>query len=372
MSILDPKCFTEKYLREIREDLKARDLGTLEKCVLALELVGRLQQGGLNFIFKGGTSLLLHLPEPRRLSIDVDIICLDEAQKLKEVLESVGKDAPFAHWEHQEHRDREAPPTQHYQVYYTPARSAPKQPSIQIDVIQAENPYAEVIKKSLQTTFIEPEVSIDIPTPTSSCLLGDKLAAFAPSTIGYPYNYTNRKGETQENPMQVVKHLFDVGQLAALADNFGETIKTYTTIHAEQVQYRELDVSLAACLNDTQEAAVSVSLVEGLKKPITDVRQDFFRKGIKSIDSHLFSERFDALAYRTAAARAALVAELVRHNQAGYNLSQFIAQKLDIPTLRAATLNSPWDALNNIKKTAPAAFACWLEAQRLSLSRHSD
>ena len=168
--------------------------------------------------------------------------------------------------EHQEHRDRDTPPTQHYQVYYTPARTASRQPSIQIDVIQAENPYAEVIRKPLQTTFIEPEVAIEIPTPSSSSLLGDKLAAFAPSTIGYPYSYTNRKGEAQEKPMQVVKHLFDVGQLAAFTDNFGETIKTYTTIHAEQLRYRELKVDLPACLDDTQEAAVGVSLVDSLRK----------------------------------------------------------------------------------------------------------
>jgi hypothetical protein len=365
MPILHPKCFTENYLIEIQGGLKARDLGTLEKCVIALELVGRLQQAGLNFIFKGGTSLLLHLPEPRRLSIDVDIICLDGAEKLKEVLKSIGKEAPFTHWEHQKHRDREAPPTQHYQVYYTPARNAPRPPSIQIDVIQAENPYAEVIKKPLQTTFIEPEVYIDIPTPTSSCLLGDKLAAFAPSTIGYPYSYTNRNGEKQENPMQVVKHLFDVGQLAAIADNLNETIKTYTTIHAEQIRYRKLEVNLSACLNDTQEAALGVSLVEGLQKPSSDSRQNFFRRGIVALDSHLFTERFDAQAYRTAAARAALVAELVRHNKADYNLSQFIAQELDIPKLIAATLSSPLDTLNKIKKTAPAAFVCWLEIQQL-------
>lgn len=365
MPILAPKCFTESYLRGIQKDLKARDLGTLEKCVLALELVGRLQQGGLNFIFKGGTSLLLHLPEPKRLSIDVDIICLDGEDKLKEVLKGIVKEAPFTHWEHQEHRDREAPPTQHYQVYYAPARTAPKQPSIQIDVIRAENPYAQVTSKPLCANFIEPEVAIEIPTPSTSSLLGDKLAAFAPSTIGYPYHFVDRRGEVQENPMQVVKHLFDVGQLTALADNCGDTIKTYRTIHAEQVRYRKLDVELSACLNDTQEAAVSISLVDGLKETLGEGHQDFFRKGIVAIDSHLFAERFDALAYRTAAARASLVAEIVRHGRADYNLSAFIGKDLDIFTLKSATLAKTWGIPDTIKKTAPAAFACWLEAQHI-------
>lgn len=85
MPILDPKCLTLSHLQQTQAQTGASDLLMLERCTLALELVGRLKQHGLEFIFKGGTSLLLHLPDPRRLSIDVDILC-NEAGKLPEVL----------------------------------------------------------------------------------------------------------------------------------------------------------------------------------------------------------------------------------------------------------------------------------------------
>ncbi len=71
------KCFTPEFLSEQGEFLQVKDLRNLEKCTLALELVSRLQRAGLDFIFKGGTSLLLHCNPARRLSIDVDIVSLE-------------------------------------------------------------------------------------------------------------------------------------------------------------------------------------------------------------------------------------------------------------------------------------------------------
>jgi hypothetical protein len=60
-----PVYFSMDWLRDQSDALKARDVRNLEKCVLALELVGRLKKAGLEFIFKGGTSLLLLADGPR-------------------------------------------------------------------------------------------------------------------------------------------------------------------------------------------------------------------------------------------------------------------------------------------------------------------
>lgn len=120
MPIFHPNSLTKSVLEEKQQIFQAQDLQTLEKCALALELVGRLRKEGLDFIFKGGTSLMLLFDMPRRLSIDVDILCLEPLEKLAEVLERVVTEAPFNAWNHQGHRDREAPPTKHFQVYYEP------------------------------------------------------------------------------------------------------------------------------------------------------------------------------------------------------------------------------------------------------------
>ena len=52
--MISPVCFSKEWLREKGNALQARDVRNLEKCVLALELVGRLKKAGLEFIFKGG------------------------------------------------------------------------------------------------------------------------------------------------------------------------------------------------------------------------------------------------------------------------------------------------------------------------------
>ncbi|MFH1029111.1 MAG: nucleotidyl transferase AbiEii/AbiGii toxin family protein, partial [Pseudomonadota bacterium] len=58
-------------------------------------LLGHLAESGLEFVFKGGTSLLLHAPAIRRLSIDIDIICCSPAEALDRVLQQISKVAPF-------------------------------------------------------------------------------------------------------------------------------------------------------------------------------------------------------------------------------------------------------------------------------------
>ena len=101
--MISPRCFEEAWIREQAAVLRARDLRTLEKNILAMELVSRLRRGGLEFIFKGGTSLALFFDPVRRLSIDVDILSLEPIERLKAVLGQATTDRPpFTGYEHQE------------------------------------------------------------------------------------------------------------------------------------------------------------------------------------------------------------------------------------------------------------------------------
>ena len=52
----------------------SKDPSLMESMIYALYLLEQLQLSGLDFIFKGGTSLLLLLDEPKRFSVDIDII----------------------------------------------------------------------------------------------------------------------------------------------------------------------------------------------------------------------------------------------------------------------------------------------------------
>jgi len=269
MSVLNPKCFQISHLRDIQAETGAKDLLTLERCVLALELVGRLRQHGLEFVFKGGTSLLLHLSEPKRLSIDVDILCLDPG-KLPEVLERVRSEGPFKSWRYLQEMDRINPPTVHYAVDFDSVVNPDQSFYVMIDVLAAENPYAALVEKELNAGFVEPVESVTLPLPSVSSLLGDKLAAFAPGTIGFPYQRVSRKGEDLPPlPGYVVKHLYDLGQLAGLADTLADTVATYDRIHAEQCEWRGPH-DRNACLDDTQSAARFASRVSDFKTKSTE------------------------------------------------------------------------------------------------------
>jgi len=46
----------------------------MESMIYALYLLEQLKMTGFDFIFKGGTSLVLLMPKPKRFSVDVDIV----------------------------------------------------------------------------------------------------------------------------------------------------------------------------------------------------------------------------------------------------------------------------------------------------------
>ena len=55
-------CFTTDWLERKRKELGNVDPVLLERSLHAFALLGHLADSGLEFVFKGGTSLLLHTP----------------------------------------------------------------------------------------------------------------------------------------------------------------------------------------------------------------------------------------------------------------------------------------------------------------------
>jgi hypothetical protein len=70
--MIDPQCFTQDWQARKRAELGGCDPVLLEKTIHAFALLDAMAARGVEFVFKGGTSLLLRLPAIRRLSIDAD------------------------------------------------------------------------------------------------------------------------------------------------------------------------------------------------------------------------------------------------------------------------------------------------------------
>ena len=60
--------YTVTHINELKKETNA-DPSILERTVFAFGLLEAISRTGMPFIFKGGTSLLLLLDEPRRLSV---------------------------------------------------------------------------------------------------------------------------------------------------------------------------------------------------------------------------------------------------------------------------------------------------------------
>ena len=67
-------CFSKKWIDRQRKQYPRTDPYLIERQLAAFGLLGLLVQSGKQFLFKGGTSLVLLLPNARRLSIDIDIV----------------------------------------------------------------------------------------------------------------------------------------------------------------------------------------------------------------------------------------------------------------------------------------------------------
>ena len=97
--MIDLKTLSAEWIAEKRKKY-SKDTTLMESMIYALYLLEQLQLSGLDFIFKGGTSLILLMKEPKRFSVDIDIIISpkisrEELEKyLSEIEKKYPKEAP--------------------------------------------------------------------------------------------------------------------------------------------------------------------------------------------------------------------------------------------------------------------------------------
>ena len=106
--LLKSECFTEKWLKNRSKELSG-DPVLFEKIVHAFALLGYLVQLEEDFIFKGGISLLLHVPQINRLSIDIDITYGGETTEFVNKLKTIPGKTPFSRLEENERGYRGLP-----------------------------------------------------------------------------------------------------------------------------------------------------------------------------------------------------------------------------------------------------------------------
>jgi predicted nucleotidyltransferase component of viral defense system len=349
---LNKGCFEKSWIEA--ESRRHRTGNTFfEKGIHAFELLGRLSQEGLDFVFKGGTSLLLRLPKPRRLSIDVDIVCRESADRLERILKKCAG-TPFTGVEEDARHHNRPPRRRHWNFSYnsiTPDHCP--EPYIILDVLEEDCLYPDVDPVEIRTPFFTADHTIRVRVPTVDNLLADKLTAFAPGTIGQEYS--------DEHPEKIVKHLFDIGELFNAAEQLHTIQRVYDTIARAEIGYRQGEWSVTDCLGSTIQAAklVTALAVNQNLHPENSVR---LRRGIAELGGHLLGINFTAVHAAAAAGKAALLATVIKHGATGTPI-----QDLRYDRSKLAAINTPLSdpVFAKLAQVAPEAFYYWHTVETL-------
>jgi hypothetical protein len=330
------KTRTLEWIMGIREQLRGKDPILIEKMIMSMTLVEDLKLSGLDFIFKGGTSLLLLLGTPRRFSIDIDVLVAKKIDPEK-VFPAIVDNGSFVRYE--ENRRQGELPKQHYKFFFNSVIEA-KESHILLDILADRNPYPRLQEVRIESPLLSTGQKVVRATcPTVEGLLGDKLTAFAPHTTGILYG--------TDKELDIAKQLFDIGTLFDVINDLPQVRKTFEHVANAQLTYRKLvgktpidvlhDAFETSCLIGRRGGAAAeeyAELVEGFKKLAAFVYSGFF-----SLDTAILC----------AAKLAYLVALIMVEDS---NIDRFKGQ--DIASWMVT--NPTYSKLNKVKKTSPESF----------------
>jgi hypothetical protein len=154
--------------------------------------------------------------------------------------------------------------------------------------------------------------------------------------------------------MQIVKQLFDVGELFNLAEDLTTVRRVYQRVFDLENVYRGGGFTANDALEDTLNA--SLSLCRHRLKGIKDTQEALMLEdGARKLMSHLVNHRFNLDMAKLAAAKAALITRLIANEASGSSLEAFRA----IPPpeeLKRMAISGDWERLNRLMSVNSDAF----------------
>ncbi len=271
--------YTAEHIAELRTRTGA-DPSILERTVYALGLLEAIRSVGMPFIFKGGTSLMLMLESPRRLSTDIDII-VSRGTDVDGYIEKAGKIFPFINVEEHKRKGHNDIEKRHFRFHFLSPRNG-KEINILLDIIFEDNPYPIVHERPIRSSLMTSEDDdLTVLVPDKNSILGDKLTAFAPKTTGIPFGV--------DKELEIIKQMFDCWTLIQEMDDYSTVSAVYGQISAIERGYRGLDISADDCLKDTIDSCICIMG----RGNIRSEEYQYFSRGIGAIQGHIFVGRIN-------------------------------------------------------------------------------
>lgn len=345
--------FTLEWIKEKSKENNKIDPILVEKVIRAFSLLEHLQLSGIDFIFKGGTSLMLLLEKPRRLSIDIDII-MEADQDIDSVLEKIQESSLFIDRKLIPRKQTGKIEKKHYKMYYEPTyKTGGDKEHILLDILFEENPYSKTIDKEIISDFIKMDgAPIKVKVPAIEPVLGDKLTAYPPNTTGIPY-IKNEQGMG----LQIIKQLFDISGLIDNVEKLDEVKSTFNRIATIELEYRENELhTVSDVLDDIIETSLCIS--SRGKKGKGDFRE--LQSGIKSLISFVFMDRHNLDTATIDSAKAAYVA-------ASLKVDNMELQKFESPNQveNLELIGAYPRVVRKFQRSNPEAYFYWCQVSHI-------
>lgn len=346
------------WITKVSSANRRADKILVEKVIRALMLLEGLAKQKLDFVFKGGTALMLILDSSKRLSIDIDIIIEKEPENLEVIFEALLEEQGFTRFELQERKTSSSIRKAHYKFFYQPIhKTQASEESILLDILIEKVGYSKIDEVPINSKFVLSEGDpIRVKVPSVEDILGDKLTAYAPNSTGIPYF----KGETSMS-MEIMKQLYDVGNLVDIAEDVELIKRTFENFASTELNYRnQSTLTVEDVLEDIYQT--SLCLVSRGAEGNGDF--DHLQTGIHRVSRFIFSESFHIERAIAFASKAAYVSTLIKFNQTK------IGKYKNPAIMKDWVIGEPfWPRLNRLKKSNPEAFFYWYKIFELTTQR---
>lgn len=350
--MISKECITLDWIKKVSAQNRNADKILVEKAIRALRLLEGLVEEKIEFVFKGGTSLLLLLDSTKRLSIDIDIV-IETKVDFKKQFANIIRNKEFTRVELQERKKSSRIDKAHYKFYYKPShKSAQEEEYILLDIVFQKPLYNRLSKTNIDSQFvIQDGVASKVTTPDIDNILGDKLTAFAPETTGIPYE---RGGRSMA--MEIMKQLYDIGSVFEASSDFEATKKAFAEFAEEQLKDREKDDDVSLVLDDIYDTALTICTRGKSGK----ARFDELEQGIRKVNAFIFSENYHIEKAITDATKAAYLATAIKYDK---NEIQKFSNAQEV---KDWVIEQPFNTrLNKLKKSNPEAFFYWYKIYEL-------
>lgn len=309
--MIHPETHTATWLTELRKKYPGKDPILLEKCVNALCLAEQLKLAGLEFIFKGGTSLVLLFEEIKRLSIDLDIIVETEEPAIETVLDRVMMQGLFKRYE--------------------------------------KNPYPRINNLPIKSKILKTrgdETMVRVPTVDS--ILGDKFATIAPNTVGIPFN--------GKKDLDIGKQLFDLEILFDAMTDIKTVRKSFFQICEQEIPYRtHKKITPDEVIQDSFDAFLTLAF-QGKRNP--EIYEAFLTAVGKVGSYGMLEKKYQLVDAIRTSGKIAYLASLLKSDVQKverYDPVNFDLKKLSIEI-------PEYNRLNRVRRATREGFFYWYQA----------